>query len=62
MAAEELIHFSFLAQLSQLANSPALSPPEPVAESPPSLKTERVFVACGEIPNRQTIRVPKPAL
>jgi hypothetical protein len=35
MAAEEVIHFSFWAQLSQRANSPVLIPPEPVAEPPP---------------------------
>jgi hypothetical protein len=35
MAAEEVIHFPFWAQLSQRPNSPALSPPEPVAEPPP---------------------------
>jgi len=31
MAAEEVIHFSLWAQLSQRPNSPALSPPEPVS-------------------------------
>jgi hypothetical protein len=35
MAAQEVIHFLFWAQLSRCSNSPALSPPEPVAEPPP---------------------------
>jgi hypothetical protein len=35
MAAEEVIYFPFRAQLSARPNSLALSPPEPVAESPP---------------------------
>jgi hypothetical protein len=35
MAAEEVIYFPFWAQLSPRPNSPAPSPPEPVAEPPP---------------------------
>ena len=35
MAAEEVIHFSFWAQLSRRPNSLAFIPPEPVAEPPP---------------------------
>ena len=35
MAAEEVIHFPFWAQLSKRPNSPALFPPEPVAKPPP---------------------------
>jgi hypothetical protein len=38
MAAQEVIHFLFWAQLSRRSNSPALPPPEPVAEPPPELK------------------------
>jgi hypothetical protein len=40
MAAEEVIHFLFRAQLSGRSNSPALFPPEPVAEPPPQLKNK----------------------
>lgn len=35
MAAEELIYFSFQAQLSRRPDFPALPLPEPVAEPPP---------------------------
>jgi hypothetical protein len=35
MAAEEVIYFPFLAQLSDRANLPTLPPPEPIAEPPP---------------------------
>ena len=38
MAGRELIHFPFWAQLSSPPLFPVLSPPEPVAESPPYLK------------------------
>jgi hypothetical protein len=34
MAAKEVIHFQFGAQLSMPLQFPALLPPEPVAESP----------------------------
>jgi hypothetical protein len=35
MAAEEVIHFSFWAQLSPRPNSPVVIPADPVAEPPP---------------------------
>lgn len=35
MAAEEVIHFPFQAQLPPRPDSPALPLPEPVAEPPP---------------------------
>jgi hypothetical protein len=35
MAAQEVIHFPFWAQLPLRPHSPGLSPPEPVAEPPP---------------------------
>jgi hypothetical protein len=57
MAAEEVIHFLFWAQLSPRPNSPTLPPPEPVAESPPELKTWRMFTRCGRISDRYAIRV-----
>ena len=57
MAAKEVIHFPPWAQLSRWPNSPALSPPEPVAESPPQLKTWRMFAPCGRISDRYAIRV-----
>jgi hypothetical protein len=57
MAAEEVIHFPFWAQLSRCVNSPDLSPPEPVAESPPWLKTGWIFAPCGRISGRYAIRV-----
>jgi len=41
MAAEEVIHFPFWAQASLRPHSSALSPPEPVAEPPPSWTMER---------------------
>jgi hypothetical protein len=50
MAAEEVIHFPFWAQLFPCPNSPALFPPEPVAEPPPSLKTGRISVHRHRIP------------
>lgn len=56
MAAEEVIHFSFWAQLSQRRNSAALAPPEPVAEPPPWLKTGRMLVPRGETLSRSPIR------
>lgn len=46
MAAEEVIHFPFWAQLSWRPNSPL--PPEPVAEPPPWLKMRRIFGPCGQ--------------
>jgi hypothetical protein len=57
MAAEEVIHFPFWAQLSTCPCSPALSPPEPVVESPPELKTGRIFVPSRATLSRSTIRV-----
>jgi len=44
MAAEEVIHFPFGAQLPLYFHSEALFRPEPVAEPPPIAKTERRFV------------------
>jgi hypothetical protein len=54
MAAEEVIHFSLRAQLSQLPNSPPPSPPEPIAEPPPL-----AFISCDHISNRRAIRVSR---
>jgi hypothetical protein len=57
MAAEEVIHFPFWAQLSKGFNSPALFLPEPVAEPPPQPDTRRLFVPGGGASSRFPIRV-----
>ena len=57
MAAEEVIYFPFLAQPSRRPNSPALFPPEPVAEPPPFAENGRIFVPYDDIPDRRGIRV-----
>ena len=57
MAAEEVIHFPFWAQLFRCPNYPALPPPDPVAEPPPELKTGRIFVPCCGTLSRSAIRV-----
>ncbi len=49
MAVREVIYFRFGAQLSTRRLFPALSPPEPVAESPPDRKPLRVSLAFGRI-------------
>jgi len=59
MAAEEVIHFPFWAQLSRRPNSPILSAPEPVAKPPPLAETEQMFISCDQISDRCAIRVPR---
>jgi hypothetical protein len=49
MAAREVIHFPCGAQLSTRFNCPARIPPEPVAESPPKLKSRQSFAHYGRI-------------
>jgi hypothetical protein len=49
MAAEEVIYFSFWAQLSPRPKSPAPSPPEQVAEPPPLV--ENIKEVCLSRPN-----------
>ena len=46
MAAKEVIHFPFGAQLSTHLQFPALVPPEPVAKSPPQVATQKPNSPC----------------
>ena len=57
MAAEEVIHFPLWAQLSRRPSSPALSPPEPVAEPPPVAENRTDVYLCEQISDRSAIRV-----
>jgi hypothetical protein len=49
MAAREVIHFQSRVQLTPRPSIPAQIPPDPVAESPPSLKTQLVHCATGHV-------------
>jgi len=56
MAAKEVIHFSSWAQLTSHLLFPTRPPPEPVAKSPPYLRTWQMF-ACGQISDCSAIPV-----
>jgi len=47
MAAEEVIYFPFWAQPYERRCSSAVCPPEPVAEPPPSLRSDEYLVLSG---------------
>src|SRR5207253_4226600 len=58
MAAGEVIHFRFRAQLYCCPLARLFFPPEQVAEPPPSLKAGHMFAESGPLYDRFAIRLP----
>jgi hypothetical protein len=59
MAAKEVIHFPLLVQLSPRCCIAILSPPEPVAEPPPLVKTGRILSPRNSNTDRPAILVSR---